>query len=96
MALPPAFSPEDFPRFQDPAERKLKLTTELNNGRLAMTAMAGMLIQPGATDLGDLGHILGTWRLHDPFENGPSRHVLRGMETPGSLLPIMEVPGVSF
>jgi hypothetical protein len=27
------------PRIQDPAERKLKLTTELNNGRLALRLM---------------------------------------------------------
>ena len=37
---------------QDPAERKLKLTTELNNGRLAMVAMTAMLIQSG-TPSGD-------------------------------------------
>ena len=34
---------------KDPAERKLKLTTELNNGRLAMIAMTAMLIQNGLT-----------------------------------------------
>ena len=32
-------------KIQDPAERRLKLTTELNNGRLAMVAMTAMLIQ---------------------------------------------------
>ena len=36
-------------KIQDPAERAAKLTTELNNGRLAMVAMTAMLIQNGLT-----------------------------------------------
>ena len=55
-------------KIKDPAERKLKLTTELNNGRLAMTAMAGMLIQNGLTGQAPIeqltaGHI-------SPFNDG--------------------------
>ena len=55
-------------KIQDPAERKLKLTTELNNGRLAMIAMAGMLIQNGLTGQSPIeqltaGHI-------SPFNDG--------------------------
>ncbi|OLP91234.1 Light-harvesting complex I LH38 protein [Symbiodinium microadriaticum] len=55
-------------KIQDPAERKLKLTTELNNGRLAMIAMSGMLIQNGLTGQSPIeqltaGHI-------SPFNDG--------------------------
>ncbi|CAJ1404447.1 unnamed protein product [Effrenium voratum] len=55
-------------KIQDPAERKLKLTTELNNGRLAMIAVAGMLIQNGLTGQSPIeqltaGHI-------SPFNDG--------------------------
>jgi len=55
-------------KIQDPAERKLKLTTELNNGRLAMVAMSGMLIQNGLTGQSPMeqltaGHI-------SPFNDG--------------------------
>ena len=38
------------PALEDPAERRLKLTTELNNGRLAMVAMTAMLIQSGCLE----------------------------------------------
>ncbi|CAL1146178.1 unnamed protein product [Cladocopium goreaui] len=55
-------------KIQDPAERKLKLTTELNNGRLAMVAMTAMLIQNGLTGQSPVeqltsGHI-------SPFNDG--------------------------
>jgi len=55
-------------KIQDPAERKLKLTTELNNGRLAMIAMTAMLIQNGLTGQSPVeqltsGHI-------SPFNDG--------------------------
>ncbi|CAK9021122.1 unnamed protein product, partial [Durusdinium trenchii] len=55
-------------KIQDPAERRLKLTTELNNGRLAMVAMTAMLIQNGLTGQSPVeqltsGHI-------SPFNDG--------------------------
>jgi len=55
-------------RIADPEERRLKLTTELNNGRLAMVAMAGLLIQNGLTGQSPMeqwssGHI-------SPFNDG--------------------------
>ena len=55
-------------KIQDPAERSLKLTTELNNGRLAMVAMTAMLIQNGLTGQSPVeqltsGHI-------SPFNDG--------------------------
>eukprot|EP00435_Cladocopium_sp_Y103_P066719 s134_g29.t1 len=69
--------------FKDPAERKLKLTTELNNGRLAMVAMTAMLIQNGLTGQSPVeqltsGHI-------SPFNDGqgffaqfdPSKELMR-------------------
>ncbi|CAE8582890.1 unnamed protein product [Polarella glacialis] len=36
-------------RIKDPDERRLKLTTEVNNGRLAMIATTAMLVQNGLT-----------------------------------------------
>ncbi|CAK9037608.1 unnamed protein product [Durusdinium trenchii] len=55
-------------KIADPAERRLKLTTELNNGRLAMVAMTAMLIQNGLTGQSPVeqltsGHI-------SPFNDG--------------------------
>eukprot|EP00438_Fugacium_kawagutii_P006245 Skav223758 [mRNA] locus=scaffold7728:1247:15865:- [translate_table: standard] len=69
---------------QDPAERKLKLTTELNNGRLAMVAMTAMLIQNGLTGQSPVeqltsGHISpfndgqGFFAQFDPSQD-PHRH----------------------
>ena len=55
-------------KIQDPEERRLKLTTELNNGRLAMVAVTAMLIQNGLTGQSPVeqltsGHI-------SPFNDG--------------------------
>ncbi|CAK9020028.1 Fucoxanthin-chlorophyll a-c binding protein B [Durusdinium trenchii] len=55
-------------KIQDPAERRAKLTTELNNGRLAMISVTGMLIQNGLTGQSPVeqltsGHI-------SPFNDG--------------------------
>ncbi|KAL9138895.1 Light-harvesting complex [Amphidinium carterae] len=55
-------------KIKDPAERRLKLTTELNNGRLAMVAFTGMALQnllTGQSPIEQLssGHI-------SPFNDG--------------------------
>jgi len=55
-------------KIKDPAERRLKLTTELNNGRLAMVAFSGMVAQNGVTGQSTIeqlasGHI-------SPFNDG--------------------------
>ncbi|CAE8642402.1 unnamed protein product [Polarella glacialis] len=55
-------------KIKDPAERRLKLTTELNNGRLAMIATTAMLVQNGLTGQSPIdqltsGHI-------SPFNDG--------------------------
>merc|ERR1712050_408852 len=55
-------------KIKDPAERRLKLTTEVNNGRLAMVSLTGMLIQNGLTGQSPIeqlvsGHI-------SPFNDG--------------------------
>merc|ERR1719277_2035104 len=55
-------------KIQDPAERRLKLTTELNNGRLAMISVTAMLVQNGLTGQSPIeqlasGHI-------SPFNDG--------------------------
>ena len=74
-------------KIQDPAERKLKLTTELNNGRLAMIAMSGMLIQNGLTGQSPIeqltaGHI-------SPFNDGQG---FFAFDPPRSLVPAL--PGL--
>ncbi|CAL1166935.1 unnamed protein product, partial [Cladocopium goreaui] len=55
-------------KIQDPAERKLKLTTELNNGRLAMVTMTAMLIQNGLTGQSTIEQL--TSGHFSPFNDG--------------------------
>jgi len=55
-------------KIQDPTERRTKLTAELNNGRLAMVAFTGMIVQNGLTGQSPIeqlqsGHI-------SPFNDG--------------------------
>mmetsp|Transcript_4189 Transcript_4189/g.9496 ORF Transcript_4189/g.9496 Transcript_4189/m.9496 type:complete len:898 (-) Transcript_4189:117-2810(-) len=55
-------------KIEDPAERRQKLTTELNNGRLAMISVTAMLVQNGLTGQSPIeqlasGHI-------SPFNDG--------------------------
>merc|ERR1719222_439821 len=67
-------------KIADPAERRLKLTTELNNGRLAMVAFTAMIVQNGLTGQSPIdqlasGHI-------SPFNDGQGYFALQRRAVP--------------
>lgn len=47
-----------FRRYEDPAEKEMKLTSELKNGRLAMMGIMGMLVTDQLTGMGPITYLL--------------------------------------
>jgi len=73
-------------KIKDPAERRQKLTAELNNGRLAMIAVTGMLIQNGLTGQSPIdqlasGHI-------SPFNDGQGLFAFDASKELGAAAPL--------
>mmetsp|Transcript_28221 Transcript_28221/g.58700 ORF Transcript_28221/g.58700 Transcript_28221/m.58700 type:complete len:704 (-) Transcript_28221:111-2222(-) len=70
-------------KIEDPAERRQKLTTELNNGRLAMISVTAMLVQNGLTGQSPIeqlasGHI-------SPFNDGQGLFATAGFDPSNEL-----------